>query len=385
LPFGLERAGGRLVSLAALAAVFLLTAGRLAGFPVTILIVSGHSMEPALEPLDLVVCVSTRLEGYGVGDIVYWRLSPIVGVIHRVTAVEQGYVVTKGDANPRPDPPVPRSRVAYKVVAVVPREAWLPPGLAGLAVYAWRGRVWRVLREAPGDLEAATLVVASFLTLLLALEFLVSVPLYPRPPEVALPQVQLRAIDHNATSGTIRAYYTVDHTSITGVRGCHLQALGLRDAWGCSAWLVGGYEVIARVPPGFYRELYLASNQSTSFFTLNLTLDLDHGRGVLRGSYPLAYTWRPLRVNATWERVVIVNPNPIPFNATVHVVAYNLSLSGPIIVAEYTRNITVGPGSALTVPLGHPAREARVIVRYPYRFAGGGVVEASFSLRNPVG
>lgn len=92
--------------------------------------VGSGSMEPALKPGDLVIVRKASLDSIGVGDIVAYR-SPENGVVivHRVIAIDGGVLVTKGDANPEPDPfKVTGNMVLGKVVARVPLLGYLAKG-----------------------------------------------------------------------------------------------------------------------------------------------------------------------------------------------------------------------------------------------------------------
>lgn len=92
-----------------------------------LLISIGGSMYPTLKPGDvLVVLPATHIK---IGDIVITNhYGTLIG--HRVIAVNNTYVITKGDANPRPDKPTPRGMVKGKVVSVLPPLVMLLLGIA---------------------------------------------------------------------------------------------------------------------------------------------------------------------------------------------------------------------------------------------------------------
>lgn len=115
----------------ALAAGFVVFArAGFVGSPISYVIVSGHSMEPALHVGDVVVL--QRTSGYDVGDVIAYRVPGGPGggliIIHRIVGGNpgQGYV-TKGDNKRTPDPWRP-SRPD-----IVGRERLVAPK-AGLAV-----------------------------------------------------------------------------------------------------------------------------------------------------------------------------------------------------------------------------------------------------------
>ena len=97
--------------------------GRFFNSPISIAIVSGRSMEPALNIGDLTILIKTEFE---VGDIVLWCRGTFNCVLHRLVAVDNETVITKGDANPINDPPLQRDMILYKAVFVIPWYIWIP-------------------------------------------------------------------------------------------------------------------------------------------------------------------------------------------------------------------------------------------------------------------
>lgn len=109
-------------------------------------LVSGPSMEPALDPLDLVFTKEVDPESLRVGDIIRYEQDG-VPIVHRIVEIPRetaaGFVtndgplllpkgasgpvfITKGDANNTKDPPVLAEQIEGKVVFVVPKVGWLP-------------------------------------------------------------------------------------------------------------------------------------------------------------------------------------------------------------------------------------------------------------------
>ncbi|MCC6046963.1 MAG: signal peptidase I [Desulfurococcaceae archaeon] len=85
---------------------------------VTLAVIEGTSMEPTLQTGDVVVVVRGVKPGeLSVGDIVVYRRGSSL-IIHRVVSLGPFGIVTKGDNNWAPDPPVPYEAVVGKVLNV---------------------------------------------------------------------------------------------------------------------------------------------------------------------------------------------------------------------------------------------------------------------------
>lgn len=83
---------------------------------ITLAVVEGTSMEPTLQSGDLVVVMKrVSLDDIAVGDIIVYRRGGAL-IIHRVIRVEDGALITKGDNNWLPDPPVRFQAVVGKVL-----------------------------------------------------------------------------------------------------------------------------------------------------------------------------------------------------------------------------------------------------------------------------
>jgi signal peptidase len=91
-------------------------------------LVSGVSMEPALQAGDIVIVRQVPAEQIAVGDVIRFRHEG-VHVVHRVVEIQEtqeGWVfVTRGDANDVLDPPLTEDRVEGVVVAVIPKVGWV--------------------------------------------------------------------------------------------------------------------------------------------------------------------------------------------------------------------------------------------------------------------
>ena len=146
----------------------LLLRPQLLGGPASYVIVSGHSMEPALQTGDLVLALERS--SYRVGDVVAFRIpkgDPGAGalVIHRITggSARTGYV-TRGDNRDGPDEWRPKpADVLGKRVFAVPRVGLLfgwvqtPFGFAlaaGLAAFLFVGAGSKRSRRYPPECDS---------------------------------------------------------------------------------------------------------------------------------------------------------------------------------------------------------------------------------------
>lgn len=92
-------------------------------------VVLSGSMEPTLSVNDLVVVRAA--EHYSKDDIVVFQSGPEL-VIHRVVSVENGKLVTRGDANDTEDPPISTELVKGRLILVIPYVGLLIRGLQTL-------------------------------------------------------------------------------------------------------------------------------------------------------------------------------------------------------------------------------------------------------------
>lgn len=80
-------------------------------------VVLSGSMEPELSVDDLVLLKSCG--SYETGDIVVYPSGDIL-VIHRLVELDGDTAVTRGDANPAPDAPIPLAAIKGKLIGRVP-------------------------------------------------------------------------------------------------------------------------------------------------------------------------------------------------------------------------------------------------------------------------
>ena len=102
-------------------------------------VVLSGSMEPTLSVDDLVIIRAAK--DYKVGDIVVYQDASSL-VIHKVIAIDEDQIVTKGEANNTADDPIPVSAVKGKAIGHIPmvgaavRFLRTPVGLVLLLVAA---------------------------------------------------------------------------------------------------------------------------------------------------------------------------------------------------------------------------------------------------------
>lgn len=85
--------------------------------------VSGNSMYPTLKPGDVVVIEYKRVESGAslkpeAGALLLYQLPGAPPITHRFIATKAGMLITRGDARPSLDPPIPPSAVLGQVVAI---------------------------------------------------------------------------------------------------------------------------------------------------------------------------------------------------------------------------------------------------------------------------
>ena len=103
--------------------VYLWNASQLAGnrmpmpFGWGFSVVLSGSMEPELSVYDLIAV--RPAEDYAVGDVVVYQSRGEL-IVHRLVELRGDEAVTKGDANPSPDPPISTSQIKGRVVGSVP-------------------------------------------------------------------------------------------------------------------------------------------------------------------------------------------------------------------------------------------------------------------------
>ena len=80
-------------------------------------VVLSGSMEPTIMTDELIIV--TQEDAYQVGDVVVYQSGRIL-VVHRIVAMDEETVTTRGDANNVDDEPIPPEHIKGKVVAHIP-------------------------------------------------------------------------------------------------------------------------------------------------------------------------------------------------------------------------------------------------------------------------
>ncbi|PUA31281.1 MAG: signal peptidase I [Zestosphaera tikiterensis] len=363
-------------------AVLTLVLGRLVWFPVALFVVSGDSMLPTLKTGDFVLGVATYLSGYGVGDVVVWYATVAYGTIHRVVNVSEGYVVTKGDNNPLPDPSIPASFVKYKVVSHIPSEFWIPAVLALTAFYVFKKRreIASTLKTiTPGEMRVAYAVFIFFVIVDIATVFLVGVQYFSPATVLIKPSVELRGMEVSKDGGSVYLTFTVENAEPLNVSLCEVTLLNA--TFPCLTHRLVGSVAVVEVPREVYSYAYRASNNYITYVSLRLNITFD--KGWVEGRYSYTINWRALQVSVINNSVVINNPNYIQFNLTEVKVIY-MGVKQPfntpeVLKIEYLSDYVVGAGKSLTIDVMpvNGSRYAYVEFKYEFKFwpyGGGGVV-----------
>ena len=355
----------------------LLLLGRLLDLPVAVAIVAGHSMEPTLHYGDLIVLVRAEPRDLRVGDIVLWCRGPTSCVVHRLVAVHGGTAITKGDANPVPDPPVPLEAVRYRVAARIPREAYVVPLATGIIAWAARlaarmGGAKAAVRALSEAAASAGLYDVTWLALAAYGAVLLLAPMYAPYPahyytviQDLRPSIALRAVAVNP-DGSLAAVYNVNRTVFLGASECLVAATGSPGILSyCNATTLPGPEegtwtLVVEVPSGFYLEAY---RLGLTRFRVNATIMISPGR--LYTSLTYTMTWRPLqaKLDKASCSVILYNPNPVPLGANLTVKYGDTLPGGRRVVGQYAASLTVAPLSRAHAPL-EPHEDLVVLISY---------------------
>lgn len=82
-------------------------------------IVESDSMEPTIPTMSLIV--GKKSDSLSIGDIVTFEDYRGLSITHRIVDKDNGYLLTKGDANSKEDLPFSEEHVIGKVVGIYPR------------------------------------------------------------------------------------------------------------------------------------------------------------------------------------------------------------------------------------------------------------------------
>ncbi len=332
----------RLAAYTLLALVVALAAARLYGGPVALIVVAGRSMEPTMRFGDVALAVRG---GFKPGDIVVWCTGPFSCVVHRLLEIRGETAITKGDANPVPDPPVPLRLVEYRVVAVIPRElVWTP-----IAVYLAYEAVTS-FRRAPRELSletVAVIVVGSYVAVTFTTPILAPTP-GPESLNIGelIPRIDLVAVKV-LRNGTVTLDYRYKEAAISSITFCTASTASLTMP--CTAE-IEGTRITVRIPTEIYRTAYMAGTT-----LINVRLEaLLKPMGRLEAVYPIHVGWLKPALKLEGCNLTVYNPNPAPLELNVTIYMGRGSTVEKLVVgANETVNTRLPKGSWL-VEVAYP-------------------------------
>ncbi len=266
-----------------------------------------RSMVPVIHPGDMVIVYGKHVK---VGDIVVWCTSALYCVVHRLIEIRDGFIVTKGDANPVPDNPVPVSKLKGKVVAIVPWYIWIPllllvilvisaPSMASVlgregGSLADRYSGWRIrlLRGARGGNA-----------------FLLYIYEHSNARLREAPLLYLAKIGFDNKDCTVTIHYV-------GTRGLRILSVNsvTVDHTKIDTYVTGNNTLRIYLSP-----MLLSKHvEESSSPRLSITVDAVLTRlGHLKGKYSVVIPFKPLKVMKSNGKVVILNPNCYPLHVNI--------------------------------------------------------------------
>ena len=316
----------------------LVIAGKFLPVPYGIMVVGSGSMSPTLEPGDLVIIWGKK---FGVGDVIVWCHDPLYCVVHRVIKVSKNYVITKGDANPIPDKPVPLSKVKGRVIASVSRVFWIPP-ITGLVLYLV---VKELSVSAWGRSEEASmfLIYLSYTLIALTLLFVTTNPTISLTTGYRQPTLYLRALTFKGLNILIN-YTGTEGIRIEGINWLSVNSTPTNYSFGPN-WLY------VKVPTQVFTESIEKGLKVSVSLSASLSRD-----GSLIATYVVKPPLKLPKIKASNHSLMITNPNPCPldFNITF---LYAYSAGSPWIKKNLSMRIN---GSSVITPPKAPYVYARV-------------------------
>lgn len=355
-----------------LIAAAILFLGKIIWFPVAFMVVVGRSMEPTYSVGDLVVGIATYLRGFNVGDVVVWCKDfwKTACVVHRAVNISSSYVVTRGDANPGPDVPVPVSSVYYVIVAHILWFIWIPLLatiiiLVGYLSYRESGKRVHVF---PG------LVVVSLVATYMAIDagILGFTYIDNSPPFYYTPRIDLVSASLDLYKSIYRIVLNLSELSLVDASCVVGGSLGVNT----TRFVNGSIAIVdVHIPRDFYQFLwnrtsakgvgYLPSPPASVMesFTISCVFKLD--RGELRSSYIATFNWREPILKSFNDTLVIDNSNPVPI--TIRVELFSHVRQSVVFSREYR----VEPLSQLIIEFSRFVKErGDYTARVYYNFLG---------------
>ena len=337
--------------------------GRVVSLPVFLFIVSGKSMLPTLHPGDVVIAIRGP---FSKGDIVVWCSTPIYCVAHRVQKLSNGFVVTKGDANPLEDPPIPISMVMYKVIGKIPNYLWLTP-LLSLLIYLSYKRIHalfmlrpRMTKKEEKVLRLTTTVVTIFVLFNVLALLLTPLPAGSVKYYIPKPNVELKTI--TPTEYGVLMDYNIRFTRIVNVNKCAVYVLD--KTYYCTYWTIRNNTLNLHIPEEAYQYAYLKGANRLSIM-VNVSLE----NGWFTGNYTIPLTWRKLEISLNRTLIEVSNLNPIPFNVSVRILYINYSSTGKpkLVMVQNLGSIIIKPYSTWSYAVTEKSAYAYIELEYVFR------------------
>ena len=279
---------------------------KLLPIPFGIFIVPTRSMVPVIHPGDMVIVYGKHVR---VGDIVVWCTSALYCVVHRLVEIRDGLIVTKGDANPVPDNPVPVSKLKGKVVAIVPWYIWIPLLLLVVFIVSAPSITSVLEREEVSPIAIAAGVFGFYVVLAAVMPLLytsMSIAMlgYVKPPLLYLAKI---GFDNGDCAVTIH------YVGTRGLRVLSVSRVAVDHTW-IDTYVVGNNTLRIYLPP----MLLSRHVEESSSPKLSITVDAVLTRlGHLKGKYSVVVPFKPLRVMKSNGKVVILNPNCYPIRVNI--------------------------------------------------------------------
>ncbi|MGB9725569.1 MAG: signal peptidase I [Fervidicoccaceae archaeon] len=319
----------QLLLIAASLFIVLITVGpHFFPFPLSLNIVWGFSMYPSLKPADMVISASTKLVSYSPGDVVIYCPSAFHCIIHRVMSINESTVITKGDFNPIPDPPVRPSEVEYRVLLSIP--AWLWISLLMISISLSYVDLRNLKRSLLSEFSLEAFLYIMVLLALMLTFVLVILQSPGRAAEISAPQIFLRSAVLTENKTAVMISYSTHNLSLLRLLSCSVGTSSLSSP--CEGIILNGTSLEIALPSDLLQGFYMSG---TTYFLVNLTLQTD--KGELVGSYPLTIAWLEPELTIENSTLLIENRNPVPLrimNSTVYYMNSTAYYGSPLMVEK---------------------------------------------------
>lgn len=285
-----------------LALALLVLLSRFLPIPLGAFMVASGSMLPSIRPFDIGIVLG---RSFNAGDVIVWSSSLLYYVMHRAVDINNSMVVTMGDANPIPDPPVPISQVKGKVIAIIPREAWLLTiaSLLGAHIYTKRRALAR-LNLSGMKILMPLLIYCLFV---ISITFLIA-PSYSLGYMLSRPEIHLSRTDIVDPGGScaIKITYYLKNIELLRVLEVKVNDIPVNFSYDSKS-------ILAPVP----HEAALHTASTGERFKVTVKAELTR-MGRLSGSYEVPVSLKKPLLKVSGGGILIENPNPLPlkFNVT---------------------------------------------------------------------